>query len=59
MNRPILLIMAAGMGSRFGGPKQIEPIDEHDHVILDFSVFGKATGYSPSQVPVPTPKVMR
>ena len=26
--------------------------------ILDFSVFGKATGYSPSQVPVPTPKVM-
>lgn len=39
MNKPILLIMAAGMGSRFGGPKQIEPIDEHDHVILDFSVF--------------------
>ena len=27
--------------------------------ILDFSVFGKATGYSPSQVPVPTPKVMK
>jgi hypothetical protein len=26
--------------------------------ILDFSVFGRATGYSPSQVPVPTPKVM-
>ena len=26
--------------------------------ILDFSVFGKATGYSPSQVPVPTPKKM-
>lgn len=39
MKKPILLIMAAGMGSRFGGPKQIEPIDEHDHVILDFSVF--------------------
>ena len=27
--------------------------------ILDFSVFGRATGYSPSQVPVPTPKVMK
>jgi hypothetical protein len=26
--------------------------------ILDFSVFGKATGYSPSQIPVPTPKKM-
>jgi hypothetical protein len=26
--------------------------------ILDFSVFGKATGWSPSQVPVPTPKKM-
>ena len=39
MKKPILLIMAAGMGSRFGGPKQIEPIDEHDHVILDFSVY--------------------
>ena len=39
MKKPILLIMAAGMGSRFGGPKQIEPIDEHDHVILDFSGF--------------------
>ena len=26
--------------------------------ILDFSVFGRAAGYSPSQVPVPTPKVM-
>ncbi len=39
MKKPILLIMAAGMGSRFGGPKQIEPIDAHDHVILDFSVY--------------------
>ena len=39
MKKPILLILAAGRGSRFGGPKQIEPIDEHDHVILDFSVY--------------------
>lgn len=39
MNKPTLLIMAAGMGSRFGGLKQIEPIDERDQVILDYSIY--------------------
>ena len=34
-----LLIMAAGMGSRFGGLKQIEPIDEYGHFIIDYSIF--------------------
>ena len=29
MNQPCLVIMAAGMGSRFGGPKQTTPVDEH------------------------------
>ena len=28
MNKPILVIMAAGMGSRYGGLKQIDPVDE-------------------------------
>ncbi len=37
--KPTLIIMAAGMGSRFGGPKQITPVDDHGHVILDYSVF--------------------
>lgn len=37
--KPTLIIMAAGMGSRFGGPKQITPVDGHGHVILDYSVF--------------------
>ena len=36
---PTLVIMAAGMGSRFGGLKQIEPIDEQGHIIIDFSLY--------------------
>ena len=39
MNKPVLVIMAAGMGSRFGGCKQITPVDEHGHVIMDYSIF--------------------
>ena len=39
MHRPALVIMAAGMGSRFGGLKQIEPVDEQGHIIMDFSLF--------------------
>lgn len=34
-----LIVMAAGMGSRFGGLKQLEPIGPGGEVILDFSVF--------------------
>lgn len=34
-----LVVMAAGMGSRFGGLKQLEPIGPSDEVILDFSVY--------------------
>ncbi len=34
-----LVILAAGMGSRFGGLKQIEPIDEEKNFILDYSAF--------------------
>ncbi len=37
-----LLIMAAGMGSRFGGLKQIEPIGPNGEIILDFSVYDAA-----------------
>ncbi len=39
MNQPALVIMAAGMGSRFGGPKQIVPVDEMGHIIIDFSLY--------------------
>ena len=34
-----LVVMAAGMGSRFGGLKQIEPMGKNGEIILDFSVF--------------------
>jgi len=34
-----LVIMAAGMGSRFGGLKQVEPINENGEFILDYSVY--------------------
>ena len=34
-----LLIMAAGIGSRFGtGIKQLEPVDDADHIIMDYSI---------------------
>ena len=39
MKKPTLVIMAAGMGSRFGGLKQIAPVDEQGHIIMDFSLF--------------------
>jgi len=39
MVEPILVIMAAGMGSRYGGLKQIDPVDEQGHMIIDFSIF--------------------
>jgi len=39
MQEPTLVILAAGMGSRFGGPKQIMPVDDYGHAIIDFSLF--------------------
>lgn len=37
--KPILVVMAAGMGSRYGGLKQIDPVGSHGEAILDFSLF--------------------
>lgn len=37
--QPTLVVMAAGMGSRFGGLKQMTPMDEEGHFIIDFSLF--------------------
>ena len=39
MNKPVLVVMAAGMGSRYGGLKQLDPIDDNGHVILDYSCY--------------------
>ncbi len=39
MKEPILVIMAAGMGSRYGGLKQMDPVGPDGEVILDYSIF--------------------
>ena len=44
-----LVVMAAGMGSRFGGLKQLEPIGPGGEALLDFSVYdAKAAGFNNS-----------
>src|SRR5210317_322336 len=37
--KPTLLILAAGMGSRYGGLKQVEPIGPGGEAIIDYSIF--------------------
>lgn len=37
--KPVLVIMAAGMGSRYGGLKQIDPVDPYGNKIIDFSIY--------------------
>ena len=38
--------MAAGMGSRYGGLKQIDPVDAQGHIIMDFSIYdAKRAGF--------------
>ncbi len=39
MKKPVLVVMAAGMGSRYGGLKQIDPVDKEGHIIMDFSMI--------------------
>ena len=39
MSKPVLVIMAAGMGSRYGGLKQLDPVGDHGQVILDYSIY--------------------
>ena len=44
--KPTLFLLAAGMGSRYGGLKQMDPVDEQGHAILDFSVYdAKRAGF--------------
>lgn len=46
MQKPVLVIMAAGMGSRYGGLKQIDPIDNDGDIIMDFSIYdAKRAGF--------------
>ena len=53
MDKPVLVIMAAGMGSRYGGLKQIDPVDADHPLITDgdyILVLPKGTDGSVSQV---------
>ena len=44
--KPTLVILAAGMGSRYGGLKQMDPIDDEGHKIIDFSIYdAKRAGF--------------
>ena len=38
-NAPVLVVLAAGMGSRYGGLKQIDPVGSHGEAILDYSLY--------------------
>lgn len=39
MNKPVLVVMAAGMGSRYGGLKQLDPVGGHGELIIDYSIY--------------------
>lgn len=39
MNKPVLVVMAAGMGSRYGGLKQIDPVGNYGQLIIDYSIY--------------------
>ncbi len=39
MNKPVLVIIAAGMGSRYGGLKQLDPVGSHGEIIIDYSIY--------------------
>ena len=39
---PTLLVLAAGLGSRYGGLKQIDPVGPAGETVLDYAVFDAA-----------------
>ena len=42
--KPTLVVLAAGMGSRYGGLKQVDPVGPSGEAILDYSVFDAIRG---------------
>ncbi len=46
MNKPALLVMAAGVGKRYGGLKQIDPVGPHGEIVIDYSIYdAKRAGF--------------
>ena len=46
VNKPVLVVMAAGMGSRYGGLKQLDPVGSHGELIIDYSIYdAKRAGF--------------
>ena len=46
MKKPVLVVMAAGMGSRYGGLKQIDPVGPNGEIIIDYSLYdAKQAGF--------------
>ena len=46
MKKPVLVVMAAGMGSRYGGLKQLDPMGGHGQLIIDYSIYdAKRAGF--------------
>lgn len=44
MKKPILVVMAAGMGSRYGGLKQMDPVGPNGEFIIDYSLYDARSG---------------
>ena len=38
-NKPVLVVMAAGLGSRFKGLKQIQTVDDDGHILMDYAIY--------------------
>ena len=38
-SNPVLVVMAAGMGSRFKGLEQIQSVDDDGHVLMDYAIY--------------------
>ncbi|MCL2034774.1 MAG: nucleotidyltransferase [Oscillospiraceae bacterium] len=46
MKKPVLVVMAAGLGSRYGGLKQIAPVDKNGHILMDYAIYdAKRAGF--------------
>ncbi len=52
--KPVLVVMAAGMGGRYGGLKQVEPAGNHGQLILDYSLYdARRAGFQTAVIVIP------